>query len=360
MDLAAIPALRSRRHLWKELAVEIERAARYHRPLSVTMYDVDHLGTYNERHGRDGGDEVLAEIATILIAQTRAVDIPAYYGGGAFILAVPETTKDQAYELAERVRRMVEFTFAPGRRSRHKVAITTSAGVSTYPDDGEDPTDLVRAAKRAVDAAKKAGRNLVVKTTEGGIEVLVPSAAGGMESVTIASPAVERKRGTAKKVKTKTTKPAKAKKVVRTKKVARKPPKKAKRVAWKAKAARKAKKVVGTKKIARKPARKVKTKRVTTAKKATRAAKAAKAAKKKRAAGKPAKKAPKEAKKLVRAAQPARKSPEKVKAKRAARKPAKKVKAKRVVWTKKAARARKPAKRGSSATRSPTARRRSR
>ncbi|KPL09808.1 hypothetical protein AMJ71_05480 [candidate division TA06 bacterium SM1_40] len=277
MDFEATPGLRSRRHLWKQLAVEIERAARYHRPLSVTVYDVDHLGAYNERHSREDGDKVLGEIATILIAQTRAADIPAYYGGGTFVLAVPEATKHQAFGLAERVRRMVEFTFAPGRRSRHKVAVTTSAGVSSYPADGEDPMELVRAARKAMKAAKKAGRNVVMSTPEVP-EVAVPVAAKRAAGPKAAAKPkkVARPKKAAKRAKPKPA--ARARKKVAARRAVKRKLAKAKRVGTKraAKPRKAAARRVKKKAVKRKPAR---AKKVTKTKKATRAKKATKSTK---------------------------------------------------------------------------------
>ncbi len=146
------------RFLKTALRRELKRAARFRQPLSVVMIDVDNLKTYNDINGHLRGSLLLKELAGLFVEQVRSFDVLAKYGGDEFTIILPQTPRDGAMILADRVRATVaEHAFAlapPGR-------ITVSLGVASFPEDGEDPMALLKAADCALYSAKRHGRNRV-------------------------------------------------------------------------------------------------------------------------------------------------------------------------------------------------------
>ena len=150
------------RHFAHALEQELGRAKRYARPLSLIMVDLDLLRNVNNRHGHLAGDAVLQGVGDIFRAQIRTHDLPARFGGEEFAILLPETTPDHALELAERIRRAVAVRSFRSETSTQPLRATISLGVSAYPRDAADATQLVHRADLAVYRAKVLGRNRVV------------------------------------------------------------------------------------------------------------------------------------------------------------------------------------------------------
>jgi diguanylate cyclase (GGDEF)-like protein len=93
------------------------------------------------------------------MAELRGADIVAKYGGDEFVIILPQTDREGAHILAERVRRSVEEHVFPGEDG--KMVITSSMGIAQFPEDGEVTRDLLDAADTALYRAKRAGRNRV-------------------------------------------------------------------------------------------------------------------------------------------------------------------------------------------------------
>ncbi len=148
------------RRFQEALAQEVLRSARNGRPMSVLMCDVDHFKRFNDSLGHPAGDELLRQLAAVLQAELRATDLLARYGGEEFAILLPETDKDEAVRVAERLRGAVESKLDPTERLGQKVSI--SIGVATWQVDGQGPQALLSAADRALYAAKSRGRNRVV------------------------------------------------------------------------------------------------------------------------------------------------------------------------------------------------------
>jgi two-component system cell cycle response regulator len=120
-------------------------------PFSVLMMDLDYFKKYNDTYGHDAGDKLLVEFANILIRQCRKTDLVARYGGEEFIIILPETNKNNAYEVSERIRIAVQ----------NNTRITVSIGVVCYYKDLGEKEDIIREADAVLYQAKNRGRNRV-------------------------------------------------------------------------------------------------------------------------------------------------------------------------------------------------------
>jgi len=144
------------RFLKTALRREIRRATRFGQEMSMIMLDVDNLKAYNDRHGHLRGSYLLKRMAQLLSQNLRSFDLIAKYGGDEFTLILPQTAREGALVVAERMRTAVEATEFP---LASRGAITISLGVSTYPHDASDSMGLIRVADLALYRAKQSGRN---------------------------------------------------------------------------------------------------------------------------------------------------------------------------------------------------------
>ncbi len=157
-----LTGLYNRREMEHQLQDELKRARRYGRPLSVLWLDIDHFKAVNDRYGHPAGDEVLRQLSSLLLTHVRSVDYAARYGGEELLIVLPELDQQEAMEMAERLRKLVEITrirVASGER----VGVTVSVGVASFPLDGQDPAGLLSKADAAMYLAKQNGRNRVVR-----------------------------------------------------------------------------------------------------------------------------------------------------------------------------------------------------
>jgi diguanylate cyclase (GGDEF)-like protein len=150
------------RHFAAALNEELVRAERFERPLSLVMADLDLLRDINNTYGHLAGDAVLQGIAEVFRGQLRHYDVPARFGGEEFAILLPETPPEQAYEIAERIRRTVAATSFDVDTSSEPIRATISIGVAGFPRDGADANELIHQADLAVYRAKLQGRNRVL------------------------------------------------------------------------------------------------------------------------------------------------------------------------------------------------------
>lgn len=148
-----------RRHLMERLEEEVDRAKRLGLTFSIGMVDVDHFKNCNDRYGHLVGDAVLKKISGRLKKSVREVDMIARYGGEEFCLVLPETTKELAISVGERIRRSVEEESI--KAFDEELKMTVSIGISTYPEDGVKIESLLEKADTALYKAKRRGRNKV-------------------------------------------------------------------------------------------------------------------------------------------------------------------------------------------------------
>jgi diguanylate cyclase (GGDEF)-like protein len=167
---------------------ELERSRRSGRPVSLLVGDVDGLAAVNGRRGRRAGDAVLELVGRDLGKWKRRIDTAGRVGGEEFALLLPETDTRAAFLVAERLRRAAHRTFGD-----ESMPVTISFGVAGHPDDGGDPGALLKAAERAMAAAKELGgdRSIVYSADEATMlssaEGLLSSAGNGPASLPRAS-----------------------------------------------------------------------------------------------------------------------------------------------------------------------------
>jgi diguanylate cyclase len=147
----ALTGIYNRGALFDLLERECRVAARYKLPLTILYMDLNGFKPINDTHGHDAGDRVLRQVGESLLAITRAVDVPARYGGDEFCVVMPRTT----LKLAEiPIRRLMEDF-----KKRRDYPVTFSIGlVQTGPEDVEDVHDLIKLADDSMYAAKARAR----------------------------------------------------------------------------------------------------------------------------------------------------------------------------------------------------------
>jgi two-component system cell cycle response regulator len=143
-----------------KLDLEVKKSKVTGNPLSLIIFDLDHFKHLNDNYGHDAGDYVLAEKADLLRDNgIRKGDTFARYGGEEFVVLLPNTNLKQAFEIAERLRKLVEvheFIY-----DEKKLPVTASIGVADYRQGVNTGTDLFKRADSAVYKAKEGGRNQV-------------------------------------------------------------------------------------------------------------------------------------------------------------------------------------------------------
>ena len=155
--------LATKRFLSEKLSMLLLRAQATHQALSVAIFDIDHFKKLNDTYGHLAGDQVLRDVSRILKSQLRSEDVPARYGGEEFVVVLPNTTKEQALAMAEKIRRAIETHSFPGAFGNGgKVgSVTISGGVAACDTDSSS-NELLASADKALYVAKEQGRNRVL------------------------------------------------------------------------------------------------------------------------------------------------------------------------------------------------------
>ena len=142
------------------ISLEVNKSKVTGDPLSLVIFDLDHFKKLNDGYGHDAGDYVLKEMAHVIRSNgIREQDIFARYGGEEFVILLPKTNLKQSFEIAERLRKLIEskeFIY-----DEKRLPVTASIGVADYRQGVITGTDLFKRADDAVYKAKEAGRNQV-------------------------------------------------------------------------------------------------------------------------------------------------------------------------------------------------------
>lgn len=160
-NIDGLTGLYNRRWMNEFFKRQISRALNDNKPLALILCDLDHFKKVNDHHGHMVGDEVLSAVATVLTQQIRPTDLLARFGGEEFAMILPETSRDQAMIIAERVRTAIATTQIEFNNDEYlKINITLSIGVTTLML-GDDINNLLTRADHALYQAKENGRNRV-------------------------------------------------------------------------------------------------------------------------------------------------------------------------------------------------------
>lgn len=148
-------------HFQYLLGREIKRSNRYNHPLSLIMLDMDHFKVYNDKFGHPAGDALLKTISRLILDVLRENDIAARYGGEEFAIILPQTSKDNALKIAEKIRNKIENFSFENKKVLPGGHLTVSLGIAAFPDDTRDKHSLIQSADQLMYKAKAAGRNRV-------------------------------------------------------------------------------------------------------------------------------------------------------------------------------------------------------
>ena len=152
--------LYNHRYFQDQMRMQIANCQRYNTEFSMIIIDIDHFKSFNDTYGHQAGDAVLKQVAQTLKNNSRATDIVCRYGGEEMSIILTNTDKEEAMKKAERVCSAVaERVFKLS--ATQTVHVTISVGVSTFPEDGETPQQIIEIADQGLYYAKEHGRNQV-------------------------------------------------------------------------------------------------------------------------------------------------------------------------------------------------------
>ena len=161
-----LTTLFNRGYIDERFAVELSRARRYGNVLTVAVIDADRFKSLNDTHGHLAGDHVLRRIAELLQDSFRQSDTVGRYGGEEFVVILPETDVEAAHVKLEAVRDLIAGTAMQLGARKEDVQVTISAGLASFPSDGEDTAALFNLADERMFQAKREGRNRIVAGSE--------------------------------------------------------------------------------------------------------------------------------------------------------------------------------------------------
>jgi diguanylate cyclase (GGDEF)-like protein len=143
-------------HFSESFSKELERSVRHKHEFAILRVDIDHLTRVNELLGAGKGDEAIKHVAKLMKTCLRDIDVPCRFGSQEFAVILPETSRQAATEVADRLRSKIRSEAAPGVGM-----VTVSIGVATYPENGDDAQSILKTADQALDVAKFEGRDRV-------------------------------------------------------------------------------------------------------------------------------------------------------------------------------------------------------
>lgn len=159
----ALTGLYNRRFFFEKAREAAYKAIKYHTPVSIFIFDIDHFKKYNDMHGHPEGDYLLKELSRILKENSREGDVIARYGGEEFIVLMPDTNKEGAIVYAEKIRKIIENYPFKHREEQPLGYISISGGVASFPFDGNSIEAVIRCADEALYESKHSGRNIITR-----------------------------------------------------------------------------------------------------------------------------------------------------------------------------------------------------
>jgi diguanylate cyclase (GGDEF)-like protein len=156
----ALTGLYNEAFIRERLQEEIKRAITCQRPCAFILFDVDNFKTFHQNFGSLHSESTLKKIASLIKDSVSGIDRVGRTADDEFAIVVPEKNKRQGQQIAEDIRKKIEFIFSEEQDSNKK--ITVSGGVSENPLDGIDARELMAVARELVDRAKRQGKNCIV------------------------------------------------------------------------------------------------------------------------------------------------------------------------------------------------------
>ena len=153
----------NRRGLEDALEREVARSERLQTPLCVALIDLDNFKNVNDALGHQVGDQVLVHLVNMVMQTLRTNDMIGRYGGDEFLVLMPGSQIEDAYEVISRLKR--RLSLKPLRWEDQELLVTFSAGVSMR-RAGEDTQTMIQRADHAMYEAKKAGRDRISAASE--------------------------------------------------------------------------------------------------------------------------------------------------------------------------------------------------
>ena len=141
------------------LQEELEKAKAVRMPLSLIMLDIDDFKIYNDSLGHRAGDKILVELTQLLKNKSRKMDFVCRYGGEEFTIILPQTEKREAFAIAERVRQDIASHPFSHEEILPAKKLTVSLGVTTFPEDGTSPSEIITSSDKMLYQAKNKGKN---------------------------------------------------------------------------------------------------------------------------------------------------------------------------------------------------------
>ena len=158
----SLTGLFNRRYFEERFFEELNRSDRHNLSFSLSMIDIDDFKLFNDSEGHLAGDEILKSIADIAKDCLRVSDVIARFGGEEFAVIMPQTEREEAILVSERIRKSIKEQIPCTWSTFPRKSITVSIGIATFPFDGKERKELIRNADKALYVAKMEGKDRTV------------------------------------------------------------------------------------------------------------------------------------------------------------------------------------------------------
>jgi len=160
-NMDELTGLYNHRYFQQELTAQLEIAQSTGKPLALLFSDLDYFKYYNDIYGHQAGDMVLVRVARIMEEAVGDKGIVSRYGGEEFAIILPNTDKDKALEIAEKIRVNIQNADIEGAENQPHGKLTISIGIAVYPENGRSKSELIDNADEALYKAKFISKNKV-------------------------------------------------------------------------------------------------------------------------------------------------------------------------------------------------------